>query len=144
MKPAVRWPLAARDRPDDEEGLTAAGDRWGEGRLRGVVREVLAAGEKPHEGPAAVRRVVPDRPAEGGIGCLDGGQDRMLRSLAWDVDLDLAAHAREGSKMGRKDDADHAKVWTSTESTGGRSRTIGAQLSPASGEAYTWPPVVPK
>src|SRR5438105_12186773 len=38
----------------------------------------------------------------------------------------------------------HGSVWTSTESTGGRSRTIGAQLSPASAEAYTCPPVVPK
>src|SRR5581483_11084087 len=35
-------------------------------------------------------------------------------------------------------------VCTSTESTAGRSRTIGAQLSPASGDAYTCPPVVPK
>ncbi len=35
-------------------------------------------------------------------------------------------------------------VCTSTESTAGKSRTIGAQLSPASLEAYTCPPVVPK
>jgi len=38
----------------------------------------------------------------------------------------------------------HASVCTSTESTAGRSRTIGFQLSPASAEAYTCPPVVPK
>ena len=38
----------------------------------------------------------------------------------------------------------HGSVCTSTESTGGRSRTIGAQLSPASTDAYTCPPVVPK
>src|SRR5205807_5551158 len=38
----------------------------------------------------------------------------------------------------------HPSVCTSTESTAGRSRTIGFQLSPASAEAYTWPPVVPK
>ena len=38
----------------------------------------------------------------------------------------------------------HASVCTSTESTAGRSRTMGAQLSPASAEAYTCPPVVPK
>ena len=36
------------------------------------------------------------------------------------------------------------RVWTSTDSTGGRSRTIGDQVSPESGEAYTCPPVVPK
>lgn len=33
---------------------------------------------------------------------------------------------------------------TSTLSTAGRSRTMGAQESPASAEAYTCPPVVPK
>src|ERR1700675_511841 len=38
----------------------------------------------------------------------------------------------------------HGSVCTSTESTPGRSRTIGAQLSPASADAYTCPPLVPK
>src|SRR4029077_11063780 len=38
----------------------------------------------------------------------------------------------------------HTSVCTSTESTPGRSRTIGDQLSPASAEAYTCPPLVPK
>src|SRR5437016_6288178 len=38
----------------------------------------------------------------------------------------------------------HASVCTSTESTPGRSRTIGDQLSPALAEAYTCPPLVPK
>ena len=38
----------------------------------------------------------------------------------------------------------HGRVCASTDSTAGRSRTIGAQLSPASADAYTWPPVVPK
>ncbi len=39
---------------------------------------------------------------------------------------------------------DHASVCTSTENTDGRCETIGAQLSPESGDMYTWPPVVPK
>ena len=38
---------------------------------------------------------------------------------------------------------DHS-VCTSTEYTAGKSRTIGAQLSPASAEQYTCPPLVPK
>src|SRR5260370_41192442 len=38
----------------------------------------------------------------------------------------------------------HASVCTSTESTPGRPRTIGDQLSPASAEAYTGPPLAPK
>ncbi len=41
-------------------------------------------------------------------------------------------------------DLAQGNVWTSTESTAGRSRTMGAQLSPASADKYTCPPVVPK
>src|SRR5208282_1003088 len=38
----------------------------------------------------------------------------------------------------------YCNVCTSTESTAGRSRTIGAHESPASAEPYTCPPLVPK
>ncbi len=38
----------------------------------------------------------------------------------------------------------YPSVCTSTLSTAGKSRTIGFQLSPASAEQYTWPPLVPK
>lgn len=38
----------------------------------------------------------------------------------------------------------HGSVCTSTDKTGGRSRTMGIQRSLASAEAYTCPPVVPK
>jgi hypothetical protein len=37
--------------------------------------------------------------------------------------------------MCRKHHPDHQSVCTSTESTAGRSRTIGAHVSPPSGEA---------
>ena len=49
--------------------------------------------------------------------------------------VDLAVDARQRAQMGGQHDADHGSVWTSTDSTAGRSRTIGAQLSPASAEA---------
>src|SRR5262249_52254920 len=49
---------------------------------------------------------------------------------------------REPSLLPR--DRDQPKVCTSTEYTAGKSRTIGIQLSPASAEQYTCPPVVPK
>ena len=61
-----------------------------------------------------------------------------------DVLSAVSAHVRERAEMLRQYDANHASVCTSTESTAGRSRTIGFQLSPASAETYTWPPVVPK
>ena len=63
---------------------------------------------------------------------------------AFNLKLDLAADVRQRPQMGREHDADHGSVWTSTDSTAGRSRTMGAQLSPESAEAYTCPPVVPK
>ena len=37
--------------------------------------------------------------------------------------------------MRGENDPDHGSVWTSTDSTAGRSRTIGVQLPPESGEA---------
>ena len=40
--------------------------------------------------------------------------------------------------------ARYGSVWTSTEYTAGRSRTMGVQLSPPSDDPYTCPPVVPK
>ena len=44
-------------------------------------------------------------------------------------------HARQLTEVGGQVDADHGRVWTSTERTAGRSRMIGAQVSPASGDA---------
>ena len=58
--------------------------------------------------------------------------------------LDFAADTGQGPQVRGKHDPDHGSVWASTDSTAGRSRTIGAQQSPASAEAYTCPPVVPK
>ena len=58
--------------------------------------------------------------------------------------LYLAVTVCELAQVCRQHDAYHESVCTSTESTAGRSRTMGAQLSPESVEAYTCPPVVPK
>ena len=81
-------------------------------------------------------------------GALGGG--------ARDVDGHLAVDAGEHGERLRQDDADHGRqltgrdepaamrgasrrepygsVWTSTDKTAGRSRTMGIQVSPASGE----------
>ncbi len=59
------------------------------------------------------------------------------------MEFHLTLHVGEVPQMGRENDADHDSVCTSTDSTDGRSRTMGAQLSPESDEAYTCPPVVP-
>ena len=108
-----------------------------------VVRQVLAAGEEAHEGPAPPARRVADRPAQH----REAGLERVehLREARACLELDLAVDLGEVLQVRRQHHADggHSRVCTSTESTAGRSRTIGAQLSPESAEAYTSPPVVP-
>src|SRR5437899_1143879 len=92
-----------------------------------------------------VRDVVADRPVEHRIPCFERVEHRALRNLILDVELHLVVDARELPQTCWKCDSDHHdSVWTSTDTTAGRSRTMGAQLSPASADAYTWPPVVPK
>ena len=62
-------------------------------------------------------------------------QDRLLSNRGRDLEIDNPADAGQNLKILRQNDVDHASVCTSTESTAGRSRTIGAQLSPASADA---------
>ena len=70
---------------------------------------------------------------------------RAMAKVQGEVHLDVAGEVTQRSvldalegefpEVRRQDDPDHGSTWASTESTGGRSRTIGAQLSPPSGEA---------
>src|SRR6185369_5546838 len=99
---------------------------------------------EPHERPALVRDLIADRAAQHRILGLERVENRALRDEPGDVERHLALHPRQAAQVGRQADADHGSVCTSTDKTGGRSRTIGAQLSPASAETYTCPPVVPK
>src|ERR1022692_1951947 len=127
--------LAAGNGPYDEKGLRArcdCGGQRGVGRLMG---QILLAGEEPHERPALFGDVIADGPAQGRVTGLERVEDRALRDLARNVELHFARDARQDAQMRREHDPDHGSVWTSTESTGGRSRTMGAQWSPASADA---------
>src|SRR6266404_533824 len=108
------------------------------------MRQILLAREEPHEGPAFFRHVVAERSAQRRIADLERVEDRALCDLTLDLELHLTAYLRQRSQVRREYNSDHESVWTSTESTAGRSRTMGAQVSPASADAYTCPPVVPK
>src|SRR2546422_134692 len=66
---AVRLP--ARHGPDDQEGLCPRRDRVGQRGVRWFVGHILLAGEEPHEGPAPLRDLVADRPAQHRIGGLE-------------------------------------------------------------------------
>ena len=104
----------------------------------------VLAGEETEERAPLVRDLIANRSAQHRIPRLERVENCARRRGAIDAQLHLAAHAGEGAQMLRQDDPDHVSVCTSTDSTAGRSRTIGFQLSPASTEAYTCPPVVPK
>ena len=146
-QPAVAQQLflsAARYCPDDQKGLRSRHDRIRQGRVRRRIRPVLLAGEEPQHRPAPLRARVSNRPEERWMVALQYVQDRLLSNRSRDLQLDHPAHTGQDLKILRQDDVDHASVCTSTESTAGRSRTTAAQLSPASADAYTWPPLVPK
>src|SRR5207245_2511655 len=99
-------------------------------------RQILLAGEEPHERPAPVSHLVADRPPEHRVAGLQRVEDGALGGRRPDVELHLAVDVRERSEMGRQHDPDgHGSVWASTDTTDGRSRTMAAQLSPASADA---------
>ena len=108
------------------------------------MRKILRASEESQERAALLRDVIANRASQHRIPRLQRVEDRALRDGALDLQLYVAANMRKRSQVRREYDSNHGSVWTSTESTAGRSRTMGAQLSPASAEAYTCPPVVPK
>src|SRR5262249_56599789 len=95
--------------------------------------------------PSLVLFGVADSHPQQRVGLLEGIEDGALGHLAIHVELDLAIDAGERAEMRGQGDANaHGRVCTSTATTEGRSRTMGAQLSPELAETYTCPPVVPK
>src|SRR5205807_10091739 len=134
----------ARDRSDDQEGLFARRNLLGQRSVGRLVGQVFLASEEPHHRAALLRDLIPDRAEQRRVARLQSVQHRPLRRRASDLELDHAADAGQYLKIFRQNDLDHDSVWTSTDSTGGRSRTIASQLSPPSGDAYTCPPLVPK
>ena len=130
--------------PYDDERLRPRCDCVRQRCVWQLMRQILPAGKEPQERSALFTTMITDRPTQHRIPGLERVQHGVLRSLAFKVELHLAANLCQRAQMRREHDSDHDSVWTSTESTAGRSRTIGAQLSPASADAYTCPPVVPK
>jgi len=127
--------LTSGDGSDDEEGFGTGRDGVRQWRVRRLVREVFFAREESQERPTLSRSVVADGPAQHGIAGFKGVEHGALRDRGLDLDLHLAADMRQSSQMLREYDSDHGSVCTSTDSTPGKSRTIGAQLSPASADA---------
>src|SRR5260370_41171782 len=136
--------LAAGHRANDQKGLLPRYDGVGQGAIGRVERQILLAREVAHQRSPLLGGLISDRPAKHGVAGFERIKDGLRRCLSLDLERHLAFDLDQIPQMRREDDPDHRRVCTSTESTAGRSRTIGFQLSPASADAYTWPPVVPK
>src|SRR5262249_60153016 len=107
--------LAPGHGPDDQERLDAGGDRLGERIVRRVLRQVLFAGEESHEGPALLRNLVADRPAEHRIARLERVEDRARRDGPCDLELQLAVGPGQRPQMRGQHEPDHGSGWTPTE-----------------------------
>src|SRR6185436_16124091 len=132
---SILFRSAAGDRSDDEKRLVSTRDRVGQRGIRRLVRQVLLAGEEPQERAALPGRMVADRPSQHRVAGLERIQDRALGHRTLDLELDVSVDAGQRPQMRRQRDADHGRVWTSTDRTAGRSRTIAVHESPASADA---------
>jgi len=99
------------------------------------MRQILPTREVPHQWPALLRDLITDRSPQRRVTGFECVQNGTLRNSTFHFELHLAGNACKRPKMGREHDSNHGKVWTSTDTTLGRSRTIGAQLSPESVDA---------
>jgi len=136
------------------------------------MREVFFASEEPQKRASLQRAMVADGPTQHRITGLKRVEDGTRCDRSRHVESDFATDLSQYPKMIGEHDTNHVwfgpalvismfssvillfetvitclrqlSVCTSTDNTAGRSRTIGPQLSPASAEQYTWPPVVPK
>jgi len=98
------------------------------------MRQIFSTSKKPHERTAQLSDVIAHCPAQHGISSFELVEYGPLGRGGINVEFYVAIDARQRAQMRRQNDANHGSVCTSTESTAGRSRTIGFQLSPASAD----------
>src|SRR2546427_2579455 len=122
--------LAARYGCQDHQRLRSRGDRVRQGRVSRLERDILLTGEVPQEGPALLRDVIADRPLEHRIPGLQRVEDRAQRGRPLDCEFYFSVDVSQRFERIWEYYSNHARVWTSTDNTGGRSRTIGNHLSP--------------
>src|SRR5262245_24518310 len=140
----MRFELSAGYRSHYQKRFFACRNRFGQRLVLRLMGPVFFAGKEPDKRATLLCHVIAYRSPQHRRVSLEGVEDRIQRNLTFNLNLHLAVDSRQGSQMRWKLDSNHGTTWTSTDSTAGRSRTIGAQLSPASADAYTCPPVVPK
>src|SRR6267378_310626 len=127
--------LTACDCADDIKGLRSRRNLLRQRSVRRLVRYIFAASKESQERPALSRDVLENCPTQHRILCLQCVEDRSSCHFALNLNCHISPDARKRPQMRRhynpNHGPDHDNAWTSTESTAGRSRTIGAQVSPA-------------
>ena len=96
--------------------------------------QIFSTGKKPNQRPAQLSHVIAHRPTQHGVSSFELVEYGPLSHGSVDVEFYVAIEARQRAQMRRQNNANHGNVCTSTESTAGKSRTIGFQLSPASAD----------
>jgi len=92
---AHQQPSTPGNGPKDDKGLRPGCDRIGQWVVRGLMGQILLAGEEPQKRPALVRDVIADGAAQHGIAGLKRIEHRALRDRTRDVELDFAANVRQ-------------------------------------------------
>jgi hypothetical protein len=99
--------------------------------------QILPAGKEPDKRSALVYHLVTNCPPQHRVTGFERLEDGVLRDLTLHLQVHLTVDTCKCPQMGWKDNSNraHGNAWISTDNTGGRSRTIGIQLSPESAEA---------
>ena len=99
--------LSPGDRPDYQKRRFAFCNRLRKGRVRRVVRKILAASEKPNKRPPQLGHMVPRRPRQHRILRLECIEHRPLGHRLAHVEFDFTLNSGKRAKMRWKFDADH-------------------------------------
>lgn len=113
--------LSAGDGTEDPERLVSPAHLVGKRGIEGFVRQVTLGDEEAHHGTARLGLMIADRAAQHRVRGFKGIDNRSLRHLAVDIDLDFLAHPGQGLQVWGQNDANHDRVCTSTDITAGRS-----------------------
>jgi hypothetical protein len=108
--------------PRMRSGSSPRRDGIGKRGVRRLEGRIPLAGEEPQEWSPLLRDMVTDCATQHRILTLERVDDRALGDRGRNLQLNLAVNARQPPQMGRQYYPNHDSVWTSTDSTAGRSR----------------------
>ena len=127
--------LPTRNCTDDQEWFRPIRNRVRQRRIGRFMRQIFAARKKTDHWPANLRHMITHCPAQHRIFRFNRVQQRALSQRSIELKSYFTVDVRQRTQIRRKNNAYHGNVCASTDTTAGRSRTIGFHLSPVSTEA---------